>query len=99
MAQRQVTILSKASEEVANIAYFIESQGMPTTAKKFVDECFLFFQKLGNNKITHKPCRNEIWNILGYRCTNFKRKYVVAYLDNQDEIVICDFASHKLLKL
>ncbi len=98
MAQRQVSILSKASESVAAIAYFIESQGMPTVAKKFVDECFLFFEKLSNPTIKHRVCRNEIWNIQGYRCANFKKNYIVAYLDTENEIIICDFALHKLLK-
>jgi hypothetical protein len=29
---------------------------------------------------------------------NFKKKYVVAYLDTDEEIIICDFALQKLLK-
>ena len=98
MAQRQVSILSKASEEVANIAYYVESQGMPTTAKKFVDECFQFFEKLSNPKIKHRPCKNIVWKIQEYRCANFRKKYVVAYLDTEDEIIICDFTLLKLLK-
>lgn len=98
MAQRQVSILSKASEEVANIAYFIDSQGMPIIAKKFVDECFLFFEKLSSPQIKHRLCKNVIWRIQEYRCANFKKKYAVAYLDTEKEIVICDFALQKLLK-
>ena len=70
---------------------------MPSTAKKFVDECFTFFEKLGNSKIKHKPCSFEIWNVQGFRCANFRKKYVVAYLDTDDEVVICDFALQKLL--
>ena|SRR5258708_23643010 len=98
MAQRKVSILSKASEEVAHIAYFIESQGMPITAKNFVSECFIFFGTLGNPKIKHKPCKNIIWAIQEYRCANFKKKYVVAYVDKEDEVIICDFAPQKLIK-
>jgi hypothetical protein len=33
MGKRKVSILSKASEELAYIAYFIESKGLPETAK------------------------------------------------------------------
>lgn len=33
----------------------------------------------------------------GYRCANFRKKYVVAYLDTEDEVIICDFALQKLL--
>jgi hypothetical protein len=97
VAQRKVSILDKAAEEVGYVAYFIESRGLPKTAKKFVDETFAFFQKLGNNNLKHKPCTFTLWRLEGYRCANFKRKYVVAYLDLEDEVIICDFALQKLL--
>lgn len=97
MAQREVTILDKAVEELAYIAYFIEGKGLPEISKKFVDDVFSFFRKLGDTRIKHKPCRFRIWKEEGYRCANFKKKYVVAYLDLEKEVVICDFAVHKLL--
>jgi len=97
MGQRKVTILDPATEEVARIALFIEGKGLPATAKKFVDEVFSFFEKLSDPRVKHHPCKHPYWNLLDYRCANFKRKYVVAYLDNTDEIIICDFAIQKLL--
>jgi hypothetical protein len=97
VAQRKVTILDKAAEEVAHVAYFIESKGLPDTAKKFVDGAFRFFEKLGNPAIKYKPCKYVVWNIEGYRCTNFKKKFTVAFLDTDDEIIICDFAASKNL--
>lgn len=98
MAYRQVTILDKAAEEVAYIAYFIESKGLIQTSKKFIDDSFSFFEKLGDSRIRHKPCKYTIWETLEYRCANFKKKYVVAYIDNEEEIIVCDFALQKLLK-
>mgnify|MGYP001811270516 CR=1 FL=1 len=97
MAQRKVSILDKAAEEVAYIAYFIESKGLPKTARKFVDESFSFFHKLSDSRIKHKPCLKAAWMEEGYRCANFKKKYVVAYLDLNDEVIICDFALQKLV--
>src|ERR1700726_2567624 len=97
MGQRKVTILDPATEEVARIALFIEGKGMPATAKKFVDEAFQFFEKLSDERITHHPCKYIPWNLLNYRCANFRKKYAVAYLDSTDEIIICDFALQKLL--
>jgi len=97
MAQRKVNILDKAVEEVAYVAYFIESKGLPETAKKFVNESFSFFHKLGDSRIKHKPCSFTTWREEGYRCANFRKKYVVAYLDTEHEIIICDFALQKLL--
>jgi hypothetical protein len=97
LAQREVTILDKAVEEVAYIAYFIEGKGLPKTSKKFVDEAFSFFHRLGDTRMKHKPCKFPVWMLEDYRCANFKKKYVVAYLDLEKEVVICDFAFQKLL--
>ena len=98
MGQRKVTILDPATEEVARIALYIEGKGLPATAKKFVNEAFEFFDKLSDERVIHRPCKNLYWNLLNYRCTNFRKKYVVAYLATTEEIIICDFALQKLLK-
>lgn len=98
MDKRKVTILETAVTAVAEIALFIEGNGMPQTAKKFVDDAFLFFEKISNEAIEHKPCNYNIWKDLGYRCATYKKKYVVAYLSQEKEVVICDFVSAKLLK-
>jgi hypothetical protein len=66
LAQREVTILDKAVEEVAYIAYFIEAKGLPETSKKFVDDVFSFFRKLGDSRIKHKLCRFQSWKEEGY---------------------------------
>src|SRR5437773_6076901 len=98
MGKRKVTILEPAVTSVAEIFLFIESKGMPQTAKKFVDEAFAFFEKLSDDTIEHKPCSYSFWKILDYRCVTYKKKYVVAYLSQEKEIIICDFVSAKLLK-
>ncbi len=98
MGKRKVSILEPASTSVAEIALFIESKGLPQTAKKFVDEVFTFFEQLSDDRITHRPCAYHTWKWLDYRCTTFKKKYVVAYLSQPKEIVICDFVSAKILK-
>jgi hypothetical protein len=95
VGKRRVTILEPVIEEVAKIAFFIESEGLPTTAKKFVDEAFLFFGTLSNDTIIHRPCKNLIWQTMNYRCANFRKKYIVAYINNSKEIVVCDFALQK----
>ncbi len=37
------------------------------------------------------------WKDLSYRCVLYKKKYIVAYLSQEKEIVICDFVAAKLL--
>jgi plasmid stabilization system protein ParE len=98
MGKRKVTILEPAVEEVARIALYIEGQGLPKIAKTFVDEAFAFFESLADQRLVHRPCQHPAWKKLGLRCANFRRKYIVSYLDNTDEIIICEFALQKLLK-
>ena len=76
MGQRKVTILEPAVEEVARIALFIESEGLPKTAKKFVDEAFAFFASLSDERFIHRPCKHHAWKALNLRCVNFRKKYI-----------------------
>ena len=98
MGKRKVTILEPAIVAVAEVAFFIESKGMPKTARKFVDDVFAFFERLSDETIEHKLCSYRFWKNLNYRCITYKKKYVVAYLSHEKEIIICDFVSTKLLK-
>ena len=97
MGKRKVAILDAAADAVAEIAFFIESKGMPQTAKEFVDEAFEFFGKLGDERIVHHPCSYPLWKVLNYRCITFRKKYIVAYLSFKNEIVICEFVPSKLI--
>lgn len=98
MGKRKITILEPAATAVAEVAYFIESKGLPQTARKFILDAFDFFEKLSDDRIKHKLCSYPQWNNLGYRCINYKKKYSIAYLSLEHEIVICEFVSAKLLK-
>ncbi|WP_366914023.1 type II toxin-antitoxin system RelE/ParE family toxin [Niabella sp.] len=97
MVTREVRILETAASTIAEIAYFIESKGLPQTAKKFVNDIFSFIEKLADKRIVHKPCKYERWTDLNYRCVSYKKKYVIAYLNHTSEIVICDIVSFKML--
>lgn len=97
MGQRKVTILEPAVEEIARIALFIESEGLPKTAKKFVDEAFAFFASLSDDRFIHRPCKHPTWKALNLRCVNFRKKYIVSYLDNKNEIIVCEFTLQKNL--
>ena len=99
MGKRKVSILEPASTAVAEIAFFIESKGLPQTAKKFVAEVFEFFDTLSDERIEHRLCSYKLWRTLDYRCVTYKKKYVVAYLSMPNEIVICEFVSAKLMVL
>lgn len=91
MVKRKITILQTAAIAVAEIAFFVENKGLPSTAKKFVDEAFGFFEKLSNVKIEHRVCTYKRWKELEYRCVAYKKKYIIAYISQETEIIICDF--------
>lgn len=97
MGKREISILEPAAKSVAEIAWFIEHKGLPQTAKKIVEEMFRLFETLSDERIMHKPCSYKKWKELNYRCASYK-KYVIAYLDLQKEIVICEIAPAKMLK-
>jgi hypothetical protein len=67
MGKRKVSILSNASEELAHIAYFIESKGLPDTAKKFVFDAFAFFETLADDRLSHQPCKFQYWKMKDYK--------------------------------
>ena len=97
MGQRKVTILDAAVNAVAQVSYFIEGAGLPQSAKGFVNEAFIFFEKLADDRLTHRPCGYLPWRKLRYRCATFRKKYTVAYLEFDTEILICVFSLTKLL--
>ena len=98
MGKRKVSILEPAATAVAEVAFFIESKGLPETAKKFIDEVFVFFEKLSEDILVYKTCKYQRWRSLEYRCVNYKKKYVIAFLSLGKEVIICDFVQAKLLK-
>ncbi|MDQ3843233.1 MAG: type II toxin-antitoxin system RelE/ParE family toxin [Bacteroidota bacterium] len=97
MGKRKITILETVVLAVAEVSWFIESKGLSSTAKKFVDEVFTIFESLADDKIVHHPCRYKKWKEAGYRCVRFK-KYTIAYLESEKEIIICEFVASKLLQ-
>ena len=97
MGKRKVSILEPAATSIAEIAWFIESEGLSATAKKFVKDAFLFFDNLSDERLIHKPCRYKRWKELKYRCVPYKKKYIVAYISQEKEIIVCEFVAAKLL--
>lgn len=97
MGKRKITILDTAVNAVAKVSFFIEEKGLSETAKRFVDDVFVFFDKLADERIVHRPCTYPAWRKLTYKCATFRKKYTVAYLEHSTEIVICEFTPAKLL--
>jgi hypothetical protein len=95
---REINIQENAARRIAETAWFIESNYSEKSAKQFVDDVFAFLEKIARPEVTFRPCNFKPWKDLDYKCVSFRKKYVIAYLEFEDEILICDFSHSAYLK-
>jgi len=95
MGWRKVIIKESVADSVAEIAWYIESKGLITTAEKFTDDIYDFFIKLSDSRRNHAVCRDPQRAILGYKCISYKRKYPIVFLETIEELLICEFIPSK----
>ncbi len=58
MGKRKITIQTEVAEEIADIAYFIESKGLSETAIKFTKSVMNFIRNMDFDKIEFAICRD-----------------------------------------
>ena len=95
MGFRKIEVLQPAAESIAAIAFFVESKGMVATANKFTDAVYDFILKLADDRKSFAPCREPVKVMLGYKCVNYKRKYIIVFYESDAEIIICEFMAAK----
>ena len=79
MGTRKIIVKQSAADNIAAIAWFIESKGLIKTANKFTDDAYDFFEKIGDTIRSYSVCRDSARAILGYKCIPFKKKYTVVF--------------------
>ena len=97
MGRRKIIVKQNAADSIATIAWFIESKGMIDTANKFTDDAYDFFIKIADSSKSYSICRDPERMILGYKCLSFKKKYTIVFIESENEIIICEFISSKLI--
>jgi|SRR5690348_10701032 hypothetical protein len=97
MGRRKVIVKQNAADNIAAIAWFIESKGLIETANKFTDDAYDFFKKIADTSKSYSLCRDPKRALLGYKCISFKKKYTVVFIESEDELLICEFISSKLI--
>lgn len=90
-------IRPEVAESIAAIAWYIESKGMLATAEKFSDDVYNYIQTLAGDKKSYKICREPLRASLGYKCISYKKKYTVVFIETDDELIVCEFISSKLI--
>jgi len=97
MGSRKVTVKQSAAENIAAIAWYIESTGMVSTAERFADQIYDYFYKLADSTKSYSLCRDPNRSAFGYKCVPYKKKYTVVFLESDFELIICEFVSSKLI--
>jgi len=97
MGERKIVIRESVTESIAEIAWFIESKGLPSTAEKFSDDTYNFIAHLANDRVTHSLCKEPLRNLIGQKCKTFKKKYTIVFYEDNDRIVVCEFIPSKLI--
>jgi plasmid stabilization system protein ParE len=97
MGSRKVIVKRSAAEGIAAIAWFIESKGMLATADKFTDNVYDFLASLSDERKSFALCREPQRLLLGYKCISYRKKYTVVFFETEDEIIITEFVSSKLI--
>jgi hypothetical protein len=95
VGQREVIVKESVAESIAEIAWFIESKGLVSTADKFADNVYDFFMRLADSRRAHAICRDPERAVIGYKCIPYKRKYTVVFLESETELIICEFIASK----
>ncbi len=98
MGSRKVIVKRSAAESIAAVAWFIESKGMVATAEKFTDKVYDFLESLSDERKSYALCRDPQRSLLGYKCVSYRKKYTVVFFETEDEIIIAEFISSKLIR-
>ena len=93
MGHRKIIVKQTAAENIAAIAWFIESKGMIATANKFSDAAYDYFIKLSDTRKSYPICREPERAALSYKCSTYKKKYTIVFIETDDELIICDDVS------
>ncbi|MEO8819555.1 MAG: hypothetical protein ABI267_04190 [Ginsengibacter sp.] len=97
MGRRKIIIKQAAADNIAAISWFIESKGLIETANKFTDDAYDFFIEISDKIKSYSICRDPGRAILGYKCISFKKKYTIVFIESENELIICEFISSKLI--
>ncbi|OQP57751.1 hypothetical protein A3860_08985 [Niastella vici] len=97
MGSRKVVVKKSAADNIAAIAWYIESKGLIATADKFVDNVYDHFLKLSDQRKSYAVCKEPSRERLGYKCTPYKKKYTIVFIETATELIICEFIPSKLI--
>lgn len=96
MGSRKISVKQSAARSIAEVSWFIESNGLVKTAEKFSDSVYDFIELLTDTRKSYPFCKDPQRALLGFKCVNYK-KYTIVLIETQSEIIICEFIASKLI--
>ncbi len=97
MGGRKIKVRPSAAENIAAVALYIESKGHVATAEKFADDVYDFILSLSDIRKSYRICKDPSRAIIGYKCVPYKKKYTIVFIESEEEIIICEFISSKVI--
>jgi len=95
MGFRKIVIKQSVAESIAEISWYLESEGLLATAEKFADDVYDFIIRLGDPRKGYRPCREPERDAMGYKCISYKKKYTIVFIELDAEVIICEFILSK----
>jgi len=92
---RTVVVKQSAAESIAEISWYLESEGLLATAERFTDDAYNFIAKLGDSRKGYRACKEPVREALGFKCIPYKKKYTIVFIELDAEIIICEFILSK----
>jgi len=81
MGLRKVIVRESVAQSIAEIAWYIESEGLIAAAEKFNDEVYDFINNLGDSRKSYRICREPQRNLMGYKYPS--EKNILSFLLNR----------------
>lgn len=97
MGFRKVIIRESAAYTIAEVSWYLESEGLLATAEKFSEEAYDFISKLGDGRKVYRTCRDPERSLMGYKCIPYRKKYTIVFIELKSEIIVCEFVLSKLI--
>jgi hypothetical protein len=97
MGSRKIIIKQSVAESIAEVSWYLESEGFPATAEKFADDIYDFIKILGDNRKRYRTCREPQRILMGYKCISYKKKYTIVFIELGTEIIVCEFIPSKMI--
>jgi hypothetical protein len=98
MGQIKISYSTQFSDDIADLIYFIESKGMLSTAKNYVEKVYAFIECLDFKKVNYATCKDRLRAYDGLKCVSYKRKYTIVFYQFENEVIITEFIAQKLIK-